>query len=437
MKLSKKQTKAIDYLEDKTTKELLFGGSAGGGKSFLGCYWLIKNCLKYPGTRWLMGRAKMKTLKETTYQSFLKVAKIQGLSANVHYIVTSGNHKEYPNCILFPNNSVILMKDLMYYPSDPEFDELGSLELTGAFIDEVNQITNKAKQIVGSRIRHALKENGLTPTMLMTCNPAKNWTYGDFYKPSNEGRLLPYRKFIQSLVTDNPDIEPTYIENLQQLDQPSKERLLYGNWDYDDDPSALCTYDAICDIFTNDHVKGGKKYISADLAMQGRDRFIGMYWNGLIGSVDIDQEKSTGRSIELSLKALKIEKGVMNSNIVADADGLGNYIESYIENIKAFHGNQRANDDQYANIKSECGFKLAEVINKGEMKIICSDEQKERIKSELATCLKRDKIDADNQKKRLIGKDKMKILLGNSPDYMDDMLMRMFFEVKKEYDVFL
>jgi len=384
-----------------------------------------------------MGRAKMKTLKETTYQSFLKVAKLQGLSANTHYHVTSGNHKEYPNCILFPNGSVILMKDLMHYPSDPEYDELGSLELTGAFIDEANQITNKAKQIVGSRIRHALQENGLTPTMLMTCNPAKNWTYGDFYKPSNEGRMLHYRKFIQSLVTDNPDIEPTYIENLQQLDKVSKERLLYGNWDYDDDPSALCEYDAICDIFTNDHVKKGKKYISADLAMQGRDKFIAGSWSGLICTIDIDQAKSTGRSIEIALKQLKVEKGVMNSNIVADADGLGNYIESYIANIKSFHGNQRAKDDQYANIKAECGFKLAELINQGKIKVICTDEQREALKEELSACLKRDKIDADNQKKRLIPKDKMKELLGHSPDYLDMLLMRMYFEIKKEFSVFL
>ena len=45
MKLTKKQTKALDALEDKTTTELLFGGGAGGGKSALGCYWQIKNRL--------------------------------------------------------------------------------------------------------------------------------------------------------------------------------------------------------------------------------------------------------------------------------------------------------------------------------------------------------------------------------------------------------
>ena len=437
MKLSKKQTIAIDYLEDNGTKELLFGGSAGGGKSILGCYWLIKNSLKYPRTRWLMGRANAKTLKETTYQSFLKVCNLQGLKANTHFTVTAANHKEYPNSILFFNGSVIMMRDLKYYPSDPEFDELGSLEITGAFIDEANQIINKAKQIVRSRIRHDLKENGLIPKMLMTCNPAKNWTYSEFYKPSKEGSLPRNKTFIQSLVTDNPKIDPSYIENLRQLDKASKERLLYGNWDYDDDPSALCGYDVITDLFTNDHVTGGEKYISADLAMQGRDKFIAGSWDGLKCTIEIDQAKSGGRSIELSLKQLKIDKKVGNSNIVADSDGLGNYIESYIENIYAFHGNKRAEDDQYANIKSECGFKLAELINQRKIKINCTVEQRESIKEEISVCLKRDKIDADNQKKRLISKEKMKELLGHSPDYLDMLLMRMVYEIEEEHDVFL
>ena len=432
MKLSKKQTIALDYLEDKTTKELLFGGSAGGGKSFLGVYWVLKSCLKYPSTRWLIGRSKLKTLKETTLNSFFSVAQLQGLLPNTHYKYNSQTSQ-----IKLFNGSEIILKDLYSYPSDPNFDELGSLEITGAFIDEANQISSKAKQIVRSRIRYNLQENNITPKMLMTCNPAKNWTYSDFYKPSIENSLPYDKKFIQSLVTDNPNIDPSYIDNLKQLDKTSKERLLYGNWDYDDDPSALCGYDAICDIFTNDHAKTGHKYISADLAMQGRDKFIAGSWNGLQCTIEIDQDKSTGRGIELALKQLKIDKGVGNSKIVADSDGLGNYIESYIENINAFHGNKRANDDQYSNIKSECGFKLAEYINQGKIKVICTEEQKEALKEELSICLKRDKIDADNQKKKLIGKDKMKDLLGHSPDYLDMLLMRMVYEVEEEYDVFL
>ena len=141
MKLNLKQTKALDFLEDDKTGEILYGGAAGGGKSILGSYWLLKNCLKYPGTRWLMGRSELKILKETTLLSFFEVCRLQGLQAekHFHYNAQSGN-------ISFPNGSSIILKDLFCYPSDPNFDSLGSLEITGAFIDECNQLTEKGKE---------------------------------------------------------------------------------------------------------------------------------------------------------------------------------------------------------------------------------------------------------------------------------------------------
>ena len=178
MELSIKQTIALDLLEDKTTNEVLFGGGAGGGKTALGCYWQLKQRLKYPNTRGLIGRAVLKTLKETTLVSLFQVAKMQGLFADTHY-----KYNAQMSQIEFFNGSVILLKDLYSYPSDPNFDELGSLEITDAFIDEANQIEDKARNIIKSRIRYQLDENDLVPKILYTCNPAKNWTYHEFYKP--------------------------------------------------------------------------------------------------------------------------------------------------------------------------------------------------------------------------------------------------------------
>ena len=46
------QSQAIKYLFDNETNDILFGGAAGGGKSYMGCSWLILLCIKYPGTRY-------------------------------------------------------------------------------------------------------------------------------------------------------------------------------------------------------------------------------------------------------------------------------------------------------------------------------------------------------------------------------------------------
>lgn len=241
-----KQYEAWQVLTDDYTTEILFGGAAGGGKSRLGRSWLILSAIRYPGTRWLLGRAVLKTLKQSTLLTFFEVLGQFGLSNKlVHYHQQDG-------IITFWNGSQVYLFDLAFYPSDPNYDRLGSTEFTGAFVDEANQITLKAKEVVQSRIRFKLGEFGLIPKMLMTCNPAKNWVYGDFYKPHRDGKLPPYRAFIQSLVTDNPFVSPHYIASLQRIrDRALRERLLFGNSEYDDDPNALFAIDHINDLFTN------------------------------------------------------------------------------------------------------------------------------------------------------------------------------------------
>jgi hypothetical protein len=436
MRLSIKQTQALDYLEDDETNELLFGGGAGGGKSALGCYWQLKRRLKFPGTKGVIGRAVLKTLKETTLATLFEIAKMQGVSKVFKFNGQS-------NQLEFINGSLILLKDLATYPSDPEFDELGSLEITDGFIDEANQVSFKARNILKSRIRFKLDENGLIPKMLYSCNPSKNWAYIDFYKPFKEGKLKTNRKFIQALINDNPFISEHYRNNLINLDKQSKERLLYGNWEYDDDPATLIEYDAIVDCFTNDHIQPtGAKYISADLAMQGRDSFVAGLWDGLVCNVKLDKPKATGKEIEADLKQLMVSNNVSHSHVVSDSDGLGAYLESYLTGIKEFHGGAKPTQmfldgkrtQEFNNLKSECGFKLAEYINARKIKIICTEKQKQSIIEELGV-LKRDKVDADTGKLSIVKKEYMKEILNRSPDYLDMLLMRMYFEIKQEVGV--
>ena len=262
MRLTVKQTIAIDYLEDNCTNEVYYGGAAGGGKSALGCYWQLKQRMKYPGSRGVIARETLKTLKETTLQTFFEVAKMQNVVRGIDFNLTSAQDKEFPNCIVFSNGSLIYLKDLFATPSDPDFNELGSLEITDGFIDEAPQVTGKAKNIVRSRMRFKLNQFGLMPKMLMSGNPSKNWPYSEFYKPSKDGSIRADRKFVQALPGDNEHLPASYIESLKGLDKASRARLLYGDWEYDDDPAALISYDKIIDCFTNDFESlKGDKYI--------------------------------------------------------------------------------------------------------------------------------------------------------------------------------
>ena len=60
---SHKQHLAWQYLTDNVTTEIGYGGAAGGGKSYLLCYWLTIMALQYPKSRWGFGRKELKTIK--------------------------------------------------------------------------------------------------------------------------------------------------------------------------------------------------------------------------------------------------------------------------------------------------------------------------------------------------------------------------------------
>ena len=316
MRLLTKQEHAVYYLKDQSTKEILYGGAAGGGKTALGCLWLIEMCQKYEGSRWLMGRSKLKSLKETTLNTFFELA--NDLKITDQFTLNS-----QANVIKWNNGSEILLKDLFLYPSDPQFDSLGSLEICGAFIDECNQVVYKAWQIVASRCRYKLKEFGLIPKMLGTCNPAKNWTYKEFYEPNKGNTLKPFRKFVQALPKDNPHLPASYLESLLSLDNNSKERLYYGNWEYDDDPNVLCAYDDILALFNNDHVQEGAKYITADIARLGSDKAIVGVWSGFKLIEVYSYEVSRTTEIQNTIQALRVKYQIPKKYAIADEDGVG------------------------------------------------------------------------------------------------------------------
>ena len=387
VQLSRKQETAFNYLIDNETTELFYGGGAGGGKSFLGCFWLVYCCLKYPGTRYLLGRAKLKTLKESTLLTLFNVIKIFNLKRDKDWTM---NMME--GAIHFRNESSIYLKDLFLYPTDPEFDSLGSTEYTGAFVDEVSEITKKAKDIVASRIRYKLDEYQLIPKLLLASNPSKGWAYQDFYRPAIENRLLNHRKFVPALVGDNPFMTIHYQENLLKLNEKSKQRLLYGNWEYDDDPSSLFEYNDILYLFENALIEQGKNYyISCDVARLGDDKTVICVWRGLVIIELIERSKQTTDQTERDIRSLMIKYNVPLSNVVVDEDGLGGGVVDHLK-CAGFVNNSRAynpisiNKQQlikynYANLKTQCYFKLSQLVKERAISIKCnlSTEVKERL----------------------------------------------------------
>lgn len=424
MQLLPKQENAVYYLKDNETKELLYGGAAGGGKSALGCLWLIENCQRYEGSRWLMGRAKLKALKETTLNTFFELTSLLGISNQFKYNAQT-------NIIYWNNGSEILLKDLFLYPSDPNFDSLGSLEITGAFIDECNQIVYKAWQIVTSRCRYKLKEFGLIPKVLGSCNPAKNWTYKEFYKKNRDNTLPTSKKFIQALPTDNPHLPQSYLDSLLSLDKNSKQRLYYGNWEYDDDPSALIDIDSISDYWNPNHVKGdGKMYLTIDVARKGKDNTVFRVWDGWLCIHRYAIDKSDLTVVVDKAKELQERYKIALSRVIADEDGVGGGVVDFLRCTGFINGSKALKGQNYSNLKSQCSFKMAQMIVERKTGEICDNSKVKEITSEEMEQVKQKDIDKDG-KVAIVSKDKVKEMIGRSPDEWDSIMMRYYFELRE------
>lgn len=459
-----KQNHAVYYLNDDETTELLYGGGAGGGKSALGVLWLISQCQKYPNTRWLMGRAKLKSLKETTLNTFFQLSSDLGLSNQYKFNTQT-------NIITWNNGSEILLKDLFLYPSDPNFDSLGSLEITGAFIDECNQCVEKAVQIVKSRIRYKLRDfapngeltkdlkvtkygdnniavewemkdgkvtKGLLPRLLMTCNPAKNWTYSNFYNPSLSGELLPYRKFIQALPADNPYLPDSYIESLMSLDTASRKRLLEGDWNYDDNPYAMFEYSDILGMFTSEWVlPTNDRYMTCDIAYTGSDKFVIVIWHGLVAVKIIAIDKIDDTMVSKKINDLRIEFRVPIKNVCYDSDGLQTFTRysskfGVLSGAVGFKNNGKpikvsGKVENYKNLKSQCYFYFADMVKDGKVHI--QDKVYRTQIIEEFEQINRRPMDDDGSlsvEKKADVRERLK----RSPDFADAIMQRAYFEVK-------
>jgi phage terminase large subunit len=439
-----KQNLAWERLQDKTTRFILFGGGAGGGKSWLGCEWLITNCYFYPESKWFIGREELKRLMSTSFVTFRKVAKFHKIPTTDWKLNSKWNYVE------FFNGSRIDLLDLKYQPSDAEYERFGSLEMTGGWIEEAGEVDFKAFDILKSRVgRHLNREFGLLPKILNTCNPTKNWVYPTFYKPWKEGKLPPEYAFIQALFKDNSYTADEYGQQLDQIsDQTTRERLKFGNWEYDDDPAALIDYEAILDLFTNTVEDNIDKFMTVDVARLGMDKTVIRLWKGFRIYRTYVYAKQRTTSTEDRIREIARLEHIPYSHIVIDEDGIGGGVVDHLPGVKGFMANSSPLPTKahptivpnYKNLKAQCSYMLAELVNNHgiavdnsvvtEVEGITPEVVKQHTIEELEQ-IKRKDPDADDKKLQVVPKEEVKEKIRRSPDYADAMMMRMYFELKR------
>lgn len=431
---NKKQLEVAKLWNDKTTIDIAYGGSKGSGKSFLGCSLTCGDALIYPETHYFIARKKLTDLRKFTIPSIHEVLGLWGITPNYY------KYNGQDNFFEFYNGSKIFMIDAKYLPSDPKYTRFGSMQMTRGWIEEAGEFEEECKNNLQASIgRWKNEKYDLTPKLLQTCNPAKNYLYRDYYKLNKENKLPDYRKFIQALPSDNKMLPKEYIENLLKILSPNEiERLVKGNWEFDDNPYALFDYKDILDVFTNSFIRSdGNKYLTADIAYEGSDLFVIGIWNGLVLEKIVAIDKIDETLVSKKIHELRIENHVPLSNVIYDADGLKRFVREssksgYLYGANEFHNNGRpikveGKLENFFNLKAQCYYELAELVKSSKIHISCKEYRKQIIEELEQIC----KLPlADDGKIRLEKKDDMKERLGRSPDFADMLMMRMWFELK-------
>ena len=397
--------------------------------------------IAYPDTRWAVARKELKNLRKTTIKTLFKVFQSHNLKDGIDYTY---NKKEEE--ITFVNSSQIIFIALGHQPSDPLYLNLGGLEITGGVIEESNEVNITAIQIFHSRCGNwNNKKYDIKPILLHSFNPDKGHVYHRLYKPWKMNKLPKERAFIPALPIHNPYVEPAWFKMIKTADKITKERLLYGNFEYEDDPTRKFDTDALSDMFYMKPLVGMDKYMTVDIARMGKDSTVIMLWKGFyLYKVIVKQRQGTNITEDL-INYWALREGIPRSHIVADEDGVGGGVIDHLPGINGFvngssafkkkilkdaHGNNLKMPENFGNLKTQCYFASANSVNKNEVGIY--DTIPEKIKELLIEDLEQIK-EADPHKEKkiyIISKEKIKEKLGRSTDYGDAFMMRWFFEVR-------
>lgn len=447
-----KQKLAWRKLIDSVTRFILFGGGAGGGKTWLFAEWLLVMAYRYPGSRGFMARNELKRLMNSTYITWAKVCAHHGIPKDDWKL--DGKY----NVIRFKNGSTIDLLDVAYKPTDPDFDRFGSTEYSHGFGEEIQEWHFKAFDVLKSRIgRHRVIVDGQDitpfPKFGLSCNPTKNWARRVFYRPSVEGTLPEDYAFIQALYLDNPHTAEEYGKQLDAIsDRANKQRLKEGNWDYEDEGGSLMRYDNIRDMFTNAIVKDGEKYMTVDVARYGRDKTVINVWEGL---ESVKREVYSGIGTDKVIQIIRdtsAAERIPYSHILIDEDGVGGGVVDQLPGVKGFvaasspiptrtmirrqmlpsaninvEGRQQIAAFQH--LKAQCAFKLAELVETHRIACKPAGDQDE-IMEDLAQIRQKD-MEKDG-KLKIVPKDEVREALGRSPDTGDTFIMRAYFELLRD-----
>ena len=203
-----------------TAFETLFGGAAGGGKSYAQLIDALIFALQYPGSKQLVLRRTFPELKRSLIQVSLSL-----------YPTSIATYGETSHRWKFVNGSVI---EFGSCDSENDVTKYQSAEYDVIRFDELTHFTKFQFTYLLSRGRGV---NGYPKQVKSSTNPGgvgHGWVKARYIDCLVPGEEKDGRLFLPARVQDNAFLmknDPDYVHRLELLDERSRKALLYGRWD--------------------------------------------------------------------------------------------------------------------------------------------------------------------------------------------------------------
>lgn len=228
-----RQTHAHQLVAD----EMLFGGSAGGGKSDMLLASAVTMALTVPGSVSVVFRRTFPDLNRSLIPRLL-----DRLPRGVARWHATEKVWKFRNGSRIELAQLELQNDVLKYQG---------AEYQLVCFDELTQFTEHQYLYLISRLRAAgavrdkLEAMNLRPRVISTANPGgpgHHWVKARFIDPAPPDRVWRppasleeprpgTRVFVPARLTDNPHLDASYADRLSGLDPVLRRAMLYGDWD--------------------------------------------------------------------------------------------------------------------------------------------------------------------------------------------------------------
>ena len=253
--------------------------------------------------------------------------------------------------------------------------------------------------------------------------------------------------FIRAELDDNLALmqsDPKYKARLAGQSEEQRQRDLKGNWRFKSAGDDLIKWAHMDEFYKNSEQYGdGVKRVSCDVAFDGGDNLVMWLWVGNhIQDLYVCHHNSA-RTVDI-VKAKLTQWGVREENFTYDLNGVGQTFKGFFPKANPFN-NVEAVDEKmkhlYVNLKSQAAYEFAMDLIEGRISINHDLLDRKFGGSKLTLreilnierkAIRRDDTRIDKGW-ALITKKLMISLVGHSPDYIEGLIYKKKFDIKKPY----